>query len=196
MSGATTARRLRWLVPVLLAVAAGALLLFREDGGGDGGTATRPPPSSSPPSPAPCTGVNLDGVGPTVAGADRAGVLKFWRGVIGPAYRAACAEDYGRLARLLEFKGSPEYFGTTVCSGCTSSEIVAMWREEFGFRGTDLARVLETRPVQSQGGLMFRRGDAVAWFARGTYGTPGQWTGFHPRCAMEPDCSRYATAAP
>ncbi|MEU8696992.1 hypothetical protein AB0C61_04795 [Streptomyces sp. NPDC048680] len=189
-----TARRLRWSLPVLLAVAAVvALMLSREDDIG----ATAPRPSASRAStPARCTEANLDGLTPMVPGADNGELVKFWRGIIGPTYRAACAEDYRRLARLLEFEGSPEYFGTTVCSGCTSLEIVAMWRDEFGFRGTDLARLLEARPVQTQGGLMFRRGNAVAWFARGTYGTPGQWTGFYPRCDLEPDCVTYASDAP
>ncbi|MFH9230825.1 hypothetical protein [Streptomyces globisporus] len=189
-----TARRLQWPLALILAVVGvvALMLSYEEDTG-----ATAPRSSASRPSAsARCTEAGLDGLTPMVPGADDKELAQFWQGIIGPTYRAACAEDYPRLARLLEFEGSPEYFGTTACSGCTSLEIAAMWRDEFGFRGTDLARLLESSPVQAQGGLMFRRGNAVAWFARGTYGTPGQWTSFYPRCDLEPDCVTYASDAP
>ncbi len=189
-----TARRPGWPPAVLLAVVGvAALLLSCEQG-----TGVTAPHSSAPRAPAParCSGTDLDGLKPTAPDADHERVVRFWRGVIGPTYRAACAEDYRRLARLLEFEGSPEHFVTTACSGCTSLEIVAMWREEFGFRGTDLAQLLESRPVQVQGGLMFRRGNAVAWFGRGTQEIPGQWTSFYPRCDLEPVCVTYAADTP
>ncbi|MFD5905630.1 hypothetical protein ACFWHG_29655 [Streptomyces microflavus] len=188
------ARRLRWPLAVLVAViGVVALTLSYEDD--TGGTAPRSSASRAS-TPARCTEANLDGLTPMVPGGDHKELVQFWRGIVGPTYRAACTEDYRRLARLLEFEGSPEYFSTTACSGCTSLEIVAMWRDEYGFRGTDLSQLLEARPVQTQGGLMFRRGNAVAWFARGTHETPGQWTSFYPRCDLEPDCATYASDTP
>ncbi|SCE50006.1 hypothetical protein [Streptomyces sp. OspMP-M43] len=188
-----TARRLRWPLAVLAAIMGVIVLVLSYE---DGSSVTAPPSSASrAPASARCTEANLEGV--MAPGANRKKEsVRFWQGIIGPAYRAACSEDYRRLAQLLEFEGSPDYFSTAACSGCTSLEIVAMWREEYGFRGIDLSQLLESRPVQVQGGLMFRRGNAVAWFARGTYRTPGQWTAFYPRCDLEPDCVTYASDTP
>ncbi|MDJ1640018.1 hypothetical protein [Streptomyces pakalii] len=187
-------RGLRWPLAVLLVLVGVVALMLSY---GDDTDVTAPRSSASRGStPARCTQADLDGLTPMAPGADRKELVQFWQDIIGPTYRAACTEDYPRLARLLEFEGAPEYFSTTACSGCTSLEIVVMWRDEYGFRGTDLSQLLESRPVQIQGGLMFRRGNAVAWFARGTHGTPGQWTGFYPRCDLEPDCATYASDTP
>jgi hypothetical protein len=63
-----------------------------------------------------------------------------------------------------------------------------MWRQEYGFDGHDLARLLSTRPVVDQGGLTYSDSRALAVFARGADGTPPQWSGFYPDCPSDSDC--------
>jgi hypothetical protein len=64
-----------------------------------------------------------------------------------------------------------------------------MWREEFGFDGGDLARLLETRPTVGQGGLTYKNGDSLAVFARGTYTAPMPWSTFFPECHSDSRCT-------
>ncbi|MEV3875233.1 hypothetical protein [Streptomyces sp. NPDC049906] len=175
------------MAPALLAASTTAALLLTSDPG------TGPPrarPTTSTPSPAPpqCTEPDLTSVDP----AARA----FWKQMLTPVHRAACTRDYRRLASFVQFEGDPSGFTTAQCAGCSSAEIVGMWRQEYGFRAEDLARLLETRPLVEQGGLRYQHGRAVAWFARGTYGTPGQWTAFYPDCTTEPGCSDHTGTPP
>lgn len=82
-----------------------------------------------------------------------------------------------------------EHFTTEKCQGCAASDVVYMWREEFGFDGMDLARLLETRPVLDQGGVTYRDESAVAVFARGTLEVPALWSGFFVECGPDSHCA-------
>ncbi|MGW1144254.1 hypothetical protein ACWD6I_04125 [Streptomyces sp. NPDC002454] len=177
--------RLGWLAVALLTAGTATVLLLPSD---QHTTPPRAKPSPSAPRPPleippRCAGPNLNGLAPTVRAA--------WRKAVAPIHEAACAGDYRRLARHVQFEGDPGGFTTAPCAGCSSTEIVDMWRREYGFRAADLARLLETRPLVEQGGLRYQRGRNATWFARGTLDVPGQWTTFYPDCQVEPDCSGY-----
>ncbi|MFD5557541.1 hypothetical protein ACFWIA_27335 [Streptomyces sp. NPDC127068] len=193
-----TPRRPRWVWPLGALLAVNALLLvyvalsaLERDEHADR-SAPPPAPGRSPSparTPTACAGANLDGVGAGLPAAAAREARKSWRSAVDPVYRAACDQDDPRLAALLEFEGSPEHFHTAPCPGCSSLEVVAMWRDEFLFDGADLARLLQTRPVLDQGGLTYRQADSVTWFARGTHDAPGQWSGLHPRCDLDDRCT-------
>lgn len=149
-------------------------------------------PSGSGPSPTPalsrtaprCPGPNVVD-GPSVA----PDVAAFWRTVVGPVYEAACAGDERRLARLIDTgHGSADYFSTNACEGCTGNDLVAMWKHEYGVGPTALARLLETPPHLSQGGVSYVQGNRAAVFARGTHEIAAQWSGFYADCAAESLC--------
>ncbi|MFD7548524.1 hypothetical protein [Streptomyces sp. NPDC059816] len=196
-----TPRHPRWAWPIGALLAINALLLayvvaLSTLERNEHADRSAPPAPGTPPSPSPqrkspaCTEANLGEVGAGLPAAAARDARKSWRSAVDPVYRAACDQDAPRLAALLEFEGSPEHFNTAPCPECSALEIVTMWRDEFVFDGTDLARLLEARPVLQQGGLTFQRGDAVAWFARGTHDVPGQWSGLHPRCDLDDTCTR------
>ena len=116
-------------------------------------------------------------------------VAAFWHKVIGPVYEAACAGDERRLARLVDTgQGSAERFSTHACEGCSGSDLVAMWRHEYGVGPTTVARLLETPPHWSQGGVAYVEANRVVVFSRGTHEIPAQWSGFYPDCAADSLC--------
>lgn len=173
------------MLVLLLLVVAGtsAWLLWRDDGGTRAGSSGVPQEHKSP-SAVRCSPPNLSGVGGRRSAAA-------WRKVVEPVHRAACAGDFTALARLLG-GGRPTNFLHEECSGCTSADIVTMWRDEYGFEPASLARLLETSPVVDQGGLTYGRGDTVAVFARGTSQLPAQWSAFFVRCHEDDICARLA----
>ncbi|MEU9124395.1 hypothetical protein AB0C96_31815 [Streptomyces sp. NPDC048506] len=179
-------RRVRWLMLVLLvaaAVATSVWLLWRDEGGvpsrASGKSQAHPSATA-----ARCSPTNLAGVGGQRAAAA-------WRKVVEPVHQAACAHDFAALARLLG-GGRPTNFLTEECTGCTSAEIVAMWREELGFDPAALARLLEVPPVVDQGGLTYERDDMTAVFARGTWQLPGNWSAFFVQCHEDDMCAGLA----
>ncbi|MYS19903.1 hypothetical protein GA0115240_11469 [Streptomyces sp. DvalAA-14] len=208
-------RRALWLVAALLLIAAGLLLEFglRDPAGpgtprAGGGRAAASAAASgrahsggsvsasagaSASSAVPCPGPDLAGVGGTGAGVGA--VEDSWRKTVEPVYRAACARDYPALSRLLA-GGSAASFLTDDCAGCTGQDLVAMWRDEYGVDGTDLARLLMTRPVVDQGGLTYADGDALAIFGRGTGEIPAQWSAFYPDCSSDDQCRRISALLP
>lgn len=128
-----------------------------------------------------CPPTDLAGVdGPSVA---------YWGTLVDPVHQAACAGSFTELARLLG-DGQAKGFLTEECNGCTSSEIVTMWRDEYGFDPASLARLLETRPVADQGGLVYTHADLTAIFGRGTHDIPGEWSGFYLRCHQNTLCTQ------
>ncbi|MEU6404222.1 hypothetical protein [Streptomyces sp. NPDC046985] len=138
-----------------------------------------PAPSRTPAATAYCPPADL-------AGLD-GGSAAFWRKRVEPVHRAACAGDFAGLARLLG-GGHVKDFATEECNGCTSSQIVTMWREEYGWDSAALARLLETAPSADQGGLTYTRGDLAAIFDRGTHELPAMWSGFYVQCHEHPEC--------
>lgn len=178
--------RTRWLVLVLLLLAAvgtSVWLLWRDDGGVSAGPSGVPQAHDSGIA-SRCPPTNLTGVGGRRA-------VAAWRKVVEPVHQAACAGDFTVLSRLLD-GGHPANFLTEECSGCTSGDIVAMWRDEYGFDPASLARLLETPPVVDQGGLIYKRGDTVAVFARGTSQLPAEWSAFFVQCHEDDMCARLA----
>ncbi|MFI6931184.1 hypothetical protein [Streptomyces sp. NPDC050287] len=178
--------RMRWLVALLLLLAVAgtsAWLLWHDD---EGTPARRSgvPQAHDSAGAARCSPPNLTGVGGRRSAAA-------WRKVIDPVHRAACAGDFTALARLLG-GGRPTHFLTEECTGCTSADIVTMWRDEYGFDPASLARLLETSPVVDQGGLTYERGDTVAVFARGTSRLPAEWSAFFVRCHEDNMCAMLA----
>jgi hypothetical protein len=132
-----------------------------------------------------CRSVNLEGIDPATATA--------WRKAVEPVHRAACAGDFTALARLLG-DGKASHFSTSECTGCDGTELVDMWRQEYRFDGSQLARALETRPVQDQGGLTYHRGDTLVIFARGTFDFPVSWSAFFMDCHGDDRCRALAPA--
>ena len=187
MTGRSEGRgRRRWLALVLLLLAVvgtSAWLLWRDDDGTRAGPSGVPQAHNSAGA-ARCSPPNLTGVGGKRSAAA-------WRKVVEPVHRAACAGDFTALARLLG--GShPTNFLTEECSGCTSADIVTMWRDEYGFDPASLARLLENPPVVDQGGLTYERGDTVAVFARGTWQFPAEWSALFVQCQEDDMCARLA----
>lgn len=175
------ARRL-WplLLLLLIAAACAGLSVWRPWQGS--GPVAGPPPSGTPDASATtarCPAADLTGVGGTAA---------YWRRLVEPVHQAACAGDFTALSRLLG-GGDATDFLTEECNGCTSSEIVTMWRDEYGLNPASLAGLLETPPVVGQGGLVYAHGDLAAIFARGTHDIPGVWSGFFLRCGESPECA-------
>jgi hypothetical protein len=171
-------------VLLLLTVAGtSAWLLWRGDRGMPGEPSAVPQAHHSPGT-GRCSPPNLAGVGGRRAAAA-------WRTVVEPVHRAACARDFTALAHLLG-GGHPANFLTEECSGCSAAGIVTMWRDEYGFDPASLARLLETPPVVDQGGLTYRLGDAVAFFARGTSQLPAEWSAFFVQCHEDGMCARLA----
>ncbi len=136
-----------------------------------------------------CRPVDLEGIDPAFVGA--------WRKAVGPVHQAACAGDFGALARLLGGE-SASHFESSECTGCDGADLVGMWNDEFRFDGSQLARALETRPVQDQGGLTYRRGDTLVVFARGTHELPISWSAFFMDCHEDDRCQELepVTGAP
>ncbi|MEU6139682.1 hypothetical protein ABZ848_04890 [Streptomyces sp. NPDC047081] len=119
-----------------------------------------------------------------------------WRTTVEPVYEAACTADEGALARLIEGgQGSVGGFATNACEGCRAGEMVALWRQEYGAGPAALARLLETAPHLSQGGITYASTDRLAVFARGAGEIPAQWSGFYPDCEAEPLCRTLADEA-
>jgi hypothetical protein len=131
-----------------------------------------------------CSAPNLTGVGGQRSAAA-------WREVVEPVHRAACAGDFTALARLLGGRHATDFL-TEECSGCTSADIVTMWRDEYGLDPASLARLLETPPVVDQGGLTYERGDTVAVFARGTSQRSAEWSAFFVQCHQDDMCASLA----
>lgn len=157
------------------------------------GTSTQRPDHDVKQTAVPCPGVNVSGPGdPT--GSDR--VARFYRALAEPVYRAACAGDGRRLARLID-TGSDggQRFDSNACQGCEGSEIVGMWRDDYRLDLTELARLLETPPHWSQSGPIYIRGNRLAAFDRGWMGVPAFWSSFYPDCHAEEGCQLSAEAA-
>lgn len=132
-----------------------------------------------------CRPADLEGIDPATTTA--------WRKAVEPVHRAACASDFTALAQLLG-GGNASHFYTSECTGCDGTELVGMWRQEYRFDGSQLARALETRPVQDQGGLTYRRGDTLVTFARGTFDFPISWSAFFMDCHEDDRCRTLAPA--
>ncbi|KOT46940.1 MULTISPECIES: hypothetical protein [Streptomyces] len=133
-----------------------------------------------------CPGVNVSGPGDP-AGAGR--VAKFYRTLTEPVYKAACADDAGRLAHLIDTgSAGAQHFESNACQGCNAGEIVAMWRDDYRLDLAELARLLETPPRWSQGGPVYIRGNRLAAFSRGWMGVPAFWSAFYPDCQTEENC--------
>jgi hypothetical protein len=179
-------RRTRWLLLGLLVLAVAGTStwwLWHDDGARPAGPSAAPQ-AHDPAGAARCPPPNLAGVGGGRSAAS-------WGTVVEPVHQAACARDFTALVRLLG-GGRPADFSTEECSGCTAGDIVAMWRDEYGFDPASLARLLETPPVVDQGGLTYRRGDTVAVFARGTTDLPAQWSAFFVQCHADDVCAGLA----
>lgn len=134
----------------------------------------------------PCPGVNVSGPGDPAGSSPAA---KSYRVLAEPVYRAACAGDDRRLARLIdEGSGGAEHFATNSCQGCDASEIVDMWRNDYGLDLTELARLLETPPHWTQGGPLYIKGNRIAAFNRGWSDVPASWSAFYPDCLADEHC--------
>lgn len=174
-------RRAGWLSLLLLLLAAAVMVsVWRpwHDAGPGAGSPHAPTGAAHCP-PADLTGVE-------------AGTAAFWRTLVEPVHRAACAGDFTALARLMG-GGHPSDFDTEECNGCSSSAIVTMWREEYHVDPAALARLLETRPVDDQGGLVYVHGDLAAVFARGTHDIPAVWSGLYLHCHESSLCAMLAS---
>ncbi|MER7408258.1 hypothetical protein ABT373_38860 [Streptomyces sp. NPDC000070] len=135
----------------------------------------------------PCPGVNVSGLGDP-DGSDS--VAKSYRVLAEPVYSAACVGDDRRIARLIDsVPGGAQHFATNTCQGCDGSEIVDMWRSDYGLDLTELARLLETPPHGTQGGVLYLRGNHLVVFGRGSNGVPASWSGFYPDCRADALCA-------
>ncbi|MEV8015867.1 hypothetical protein AB0O76_05830 [Streptomyces sp. NPDC086554] len=168
----------------LIALCLAATLL---PGCGAGESTPRPDHDREQTAPPPCPGVNVSGLGDP-DGSDP--VAKSYRVLTEPVYKAACAGDDRRLARLIDSApGGAQHFATNTCQGCDGSEIVDMWRNDYGLDLTELARLLETPPHWTQGGVLYLRGNHLADFNRGWNGVPASWSGFYPDCRADELCA-------
>lgn len=155
-------------------------------GCGAGESTPRPGPDREQTAPPPCPGVNVSGPGDP-DGSDP--VAKSYHALAEPVYKAACAGDDRSLARLIDTTpGGAQHFGTNTCQGCGASEIVDMWRNDYGLDLTELARLLETAPHWTQGGVLYLKGKHLAVFNRGWNEVPASWSSFYPDCPADEFC--------